>query len=265
MLGRMASGIACIVCCVLIFDVQPGSADVVSGIDGSTNIGTTSGGDGAVRVGGLTGAASFGGEGATSITFNDYGAVGEGYIGGSSGTPNSPLLKLRSDGPSSTEANSAYIGAMAAYQYTGETSATVTYDWVLTANLVEDGLTNSAFLRARTGLIAGADFYSSSHVDFYESSASVEDSMTYTKNDAGVVSEMGSISMTVNPGDVFHLTKSLQTWAGHSGAITDASNTFSGSISVSGGSISAIPEPTGGLAGLVMLGMVARRRRRPLG
>jgi hypothetical protein len=156
--------------------ISPSLGDLVFGANGSANIGNTTNADGSVTSG-STSFTAFGGEGTTSFSFNTLGSIGEidttGFAGSQLATP---LLRLRSDGPSATEASGAFIGSMTNYQYIGPGSADITYDFTLTADLTENGSTNSAFLRARAAFITEADFFSTNVPDFFESTATVEDS-----------------------------------------------------------------------------------------
>ena len=243
--------------------ISPSLGDLVFGANGSANIGNTTNADGSVTSG-STSFTAFGGEGTTSFSFNTLGSIGEidttGFAGSQLATP---LLRLRSDGPSATEASGAFIGSMTNYQYIGPGSADITYDFTLTADLTENGSTNSAFLRARAAFITEADFFSTNVPDFFESTATVEDSYRFVKSDSGSLSEMGSISFQVESGDIFSLVTSLQTAAGHSGSIVDASSTFFGNLTSSNGTLTAVPEP--GSASLFLLAgigtLVVRRRR----
>lgn len=235
---------------------------VFTGVQGASDSGTTGSGPG-FTVGPKNNSDQYGGEGNIgSIAFNtSYGAMGEATANGFL----NPILKSKSTG-FDDEGVSSIVGMMATYQYNGTSSGTVTYDWTLDAILSEDDPNSAAFLRYRAGLISGADFYSTSYVDFFESSATVVDSINITSSESGTIDESGSLTIDVDPGEVFYLSTLLQTYGGRAGGEADAFNTSVGSFSVSGGSIvslSAVPEPAAGsilaLAGLV--GLAIRRRK----
>ena len=246
------------------FFASQSSADLFFGANGSARIGGTTNADGSVTSGSSS-ATFFGGESSPSFAFNTLGSIGEIDITGFSGSQvATPLLKLRSDGPSATQASGAFIGSMTNYQYNGTGPANITYNYTLTADLTENGSTNSAFLRARAAFITNAEFFSTNVSDFAESNATIaDDSYRFEKSDSGNVSELGSISFQVEAGDIFSLVTSLQTAAGHSGSIVDASSTFFGNLSSSGGTLTAVPEPgSASLFVLAGIGTLLVRRRR---
>lgn len=235
---------------------------VLTGVQGSARSATTGSSPG-FTVGPTNNSDFFGGEGdAGPIAFTTgYGAMGE---ASHSGFLN-PVLKSKATG-FSNEGVTSVVGLMATYQYNGASSGTVTYNWALDAVLNESDPDSAAFLRYRAGLISGAEFYSTSYTDFFESSASVVDSVDFTSNVAGSIDETGSLTIDVDPGEVFYLSTLLLTYGGRIGGEADAFNTSVGSFSVSGGgsivSLSAVPEPAAGsmIALLGLAGLVVRRR-----
>ena len=241
---------------------QAATADeVFTGIGGGTFHETTTNFSAGVTTGGINNSFSVGGEGSTApIAFSTGGGMGE--VGGDY---LNPILKAKSTG-FADEGVYTRVGMMGTYQYVGTSAGTVTYNYALDAILTEQDPDTAAFLRYNGALITGADFYSTSYVDFFESSGTVEDSFSITSSVDGILDESGSISFDANPGDVFYLTTLLAPYAGRDGAIADAFSTATGSFSVSGGgsivSLNAIPEPAAGtvMALVGLLGFVARRR-----
>ena len=235
---------------------------VFTGVQASARSGTTGSSPG-FTVGPANNSDFWGGEGTVStIAFSTgYGAMGE-------ANPNgflNPILKSKATG-FGLEGVTSTVGMMATYQYNGTTSGTVNYNWALDAVLTEMDPDSAAFLRYRAGLISGADFFTTSYVDFFESSADVVDSINFTSDVAGTIDESGTLSIDVDPGEVFYLSTLLLTYGGRAGGEADAFNTSVGSFSVTGGgtivSLSAVPEPAAGsLIALVGLaGLVIRRR-----
>lgn len=238
--------------------------EVYTGFEASTFTATTIASNAGITSGPANNSFSVGGEGYTSpISYSTaFGSAGSASAAGFL----APELKGIATGFAS-EGVYNYAGMMATYQYDGATSGTVTYNWALDAVLTEPTDT-AAFIRYNGALITEADFFSTSYTNFFESSATVWDSFSFTQGEAGTIDETGTLVFDADPGDVFYLVTGLQTYAGRAGAITDAFNTGTGSFSVSGGgsisSLSAVPEPTTAsiLALLGIAGIAVRRRQR---
>lgn len=181
--------------------------------------------------------------------------------GSATGSAASPLLRTSGTGNTDTGGQGA-AGAMVGYVYNGTGSATVTYDLDVTANLSEPTGT-SAFLRAQAAFIFNPEFYNTSYSQHFESSANVADTYNFTQNFAGVIDEEGSITASINPGETIYLISLLLTQAGNFGAIADATSTYTGTLSVSQGTLTSLPVPEPGSVLLIAAGsglMLLRRR-----
>jgi hypothetical protein len=226
--------------------VLPVSAANFIGVDTSTTsgqTGTTSGGSFSSAT--ITG-TSGGGDG-TAFDSRTY-DIGEGIAfaeadidGNTSGIVDTPTLRASSTADTSSSGSQAFAGSMAAFQYNGAAPGLVTYNYTLTANLNEpDPATTSAFVRARGGIVINPDFYSTSISDFFESASFPVDDFSTLSSVNGVVNNVGSISFTANPGEVFHLVLSLVTQAGHTPAFADASSTLTGTFTSPGGALALV-------------------------
>lgn len=242
---------------------QSNADEIYTGIQGGTYTQATTSFSAGVTTGGTNNSYFTGGEGNIApISFT----TGFGGMGEVSGGFLAPVLKAKSTG-FANEGVYTNVGMMGTYQYVGNSAGTVTYNYALDAVLTENDSENAAFIRYNGALVTGADFYSTSYVDFFESAGIVEDSFSITSSVNGAIDESGSISFNANPGDVFYLVTSLRPYAGRAGAISDAFNTATGSFSVTGGgsivSLSAVPEPATGtiVALLGTFGCIARRRK----
>lgn len=237
---------------------------VFTGFEASSMSAQTTSFSADVTTGPATNTFSLGGEGqASPISYaTSFGSEGAASAGDDFLTP---VLRGRVAG-FADQGIFNFAGLMATYRYDGPGPGTVNYNWEFDAVLTENDPDNAAFVRYNGAIVTGADFFSTSFSDFFESAGSVEDSFSFTSGDAGAFDESGTISFDANPGDVFYLVTGLQTYAGREGAIADAFNTGTGSFSVTGGtisSLSAVPEPTvvSMLALLGCLGMAVRRRQ----
>ena len=234
---RMRPALALALFALIAFALRSSSlnADVITGVVASATMGDTGSGPGFFSN---STNVSVGGEGSTSAALNQFGSQNDVQLSGYAiGDVTSPLLKGKSIAGGSLhsgDASQGYVGAMAAYQFSGAIAATVTYTYSLTATMVE-AVDTAAFLRAQATFVTGADFFTTNQSDFAESSAFVHDEYEFTQGVGGTVNESGTITMTVNPGDEFHLVLGLQTYAGRSGAITDAFSTWQGALTTSSG------------------------------
>jgi hypothetical protein len=242
----------------------PALSSSFNGVNTSVQSGQTTSTGGTFLGGTVTG-TSGGGPGtefdSRSYNIGEGEAFAEADIDGIlGGDVASPLLRASSTGVGTEHGSQSFAGAMVGYVYDGAAPGTVTYDLLLTADLVEPEDT-AAFIRARAGFILDPEFYDASYNVHAESSATIADSFSFTQSIGGAVNEVGSISFVADPGQVFYLAVALTTQAGKSGASSDASSTFSGLLTAEGGVLTVVPEP--GTLMMMMLGcaVFAMRRR----
>ena len=244
---------------MISFVVGIASADEFNGVEAFATTGTTTASNPSVYTNGTT--MSGGGPGSNSISFNEFGSeMSASLFGNKTGAAPTPILKAKSQATGAS-AELAYTGAMATYEYNGAAPATIFFDWELTATMVEPTDT-AASVRAKAMFLTDADMFSSDPSDFFESGSTIEDNFSNFYSDPGVLDETGFISFTADPGEKFWLVMGLQTYSGRGGSLADASSTFSGTMSSSSGSVSAIPEPcaAGVCLGLGVLALVRRKR-----
>lgn len=171
--------------------------------------------------------------------------VGEGVAfaeadtdGNTSGIVATPTLKASSTAATSSSGSTSYAGVILPYQYNGAAPGLVTFNYHLTADLNEpDPATTSAFVRGRGGIVIDPEFFETSINQFFESSSFPEDTFSEISSVDGTVDDMGSISFTADPGQVFHLVMSVVTSAGHTPAFADASSTLTGTFTSPGGGL----------------------------
>jgi len=244
------------------FSVSPLSGAVVFGTSATTNFGERSG-TGVTTVG-ATVDDSDGGSGtldALVISTNARGtAAGQASI-----TSPIPTVRGRSQSTGSNDVARGNAAANGAYRFDGPTAGTISFSYAFTATQsASDGA--ATFFRAQGALLTDVTDLYFGRSSYFEGGGILEDSFSSTfdnEDDPASISELGTLTMAVEPGQIFNVLLAVQTSAGGALANADAFSTLTGTLTsdVVGGTFTVIPEPSS-LAFLALGGLVLARRRR---
>ena len=241
---------------------SPTASAAVFGTSATTNFGQRANFGGTTTVGD-TDSESDGGPGqlsASVLTNHPRGnAAGSATI-----LPLTPSLRAAAQSNATSDVARGNAALNAAYRYDGPApgvvSLTYAFDALQTTPAGTDTFTRAqgALLSDVTELLYGVSAYA-------EGGGTVQDSfsITFDEDDGPVITTSGTLTISVDPGEVFNVFLGLQTSAGGALASVDALNTLVGTLSTTapGATITLVPEPAS--LALLALGSLCLRPRRP--
>ena len=134
----------------------------------------------------------------------------------------------------------------ATYRYDGPTAGVVSLNYLFDAVQTSPSGTDT-FTRVQGALLTDVTILNFGVSTYFEGGGTVEDSFstTFNESDGPVITDSGTLTLNVAPGQEFNVLLGLQTSAGGSGASVDALNTLVGTLSsdVVGSTITVVPEP----------------------
>lgn len=154
-----------------------------------------------------------------------------------------PLLKAYAEPKTGTTAARGNPSALAAFQYSGPDGADLTLTFTLTGEVSRPDPTR-AFVQGDVFLLSeDVPRYEPFTPNYFESATVLESAAIFDPQGSEDVSETLILQTELMDGDIFHVAMALSAFASWAPAYADATSTLSGTIEVSAGSVTAIPEP----------------------